>query len=133
MALTNIVANDGATTPVSHTFVGISAQISPGGYSLHVEKLAGVSVQGWPKLELQAHMSSNPKVDHVQRLKLTVPNVKIVDGVEIPNKPSQVFVTMVTPYGVDIGVEQKRIFGLVKNILADAQSTGVFVDMLPRQ
>lgn len=133
MALNNIVVNDGATTPVSHTFVGISGQQTPTSYSVHVEKLAGMSPQAWPKLELQAGLSMDPKKDHVARIRLTVPNVKLVDGIEVAGKPSALFCTVVYPNGIDVATESKRLFGLLTNIMGNAETKGVMIDLLPRQ
>lgn len=133
MTMINIVANDGATTPVSHTFVPQNAQLSPTGYSRHVEKLAGRSSKAWPTLELQANLSTDVKKDHVSRAKLVVPKVSIVDGLEVIVGTVTTFVTQVVSYGLNAEEELKTQYGLARNLLANAEVGKVFTSQTPNQ
>jgi hypothetical protein len=133
MAMTNIVINDGATTPVSHTFTPQTGQSARTGFAQWFEKLATKSAQAWPEIKTRVTLAEKPGQEHVSTLHLSIPAVSVVDGAEVLIGATRFFVTAITPYNLNSEDAAKANFGLLKNALAHAEATGVFVTQKPSQ
>lgn len=133
MTMTNIVINDGATTPVSHTFTPQEGQINASGFATWYEKLTGVSVQGWNWIKTRVTLASKRGADHVSVMQLGMPVVTTVDGSEVYHGALKGYITLLTPYELNSEDNQKAFWGLMKNAAAHAEATGVFVNQRPSQ
>lgn len=131
MAMTNIVINDGASTPISHTFTPQQGQQNSDTYATWYEKLSAFSVQGWNMIRTRVQLSTSAKKAHVMQLQLRQPKVSVVDGIEVPQGEIAGFVTVTVPYGLNTDANMATFFGLLKNGLAHAEATGVFVTQKP--
>lgn len=133
MAMTNIVINDGATTPVSHTFTPQEGQLAPGSFAIWYEKISGKSVQAWNWIKTRVTLAGRKGADHVSVMQLGMPIVTVVDGVEVFRGSLRGFITVLTPYELNTEDNQKAFWGLLKNAAAHAEATGVFVTQRPSQ
>jgi hypothetical protein len=131
MAMTNVTVNDGATTPVSHTFVGQQAQTSPSSFAIWYEKSATLSMQAWARIKTKVALATSAKQKHSQQIVTQVPFVSVVDGVEVNKGTIEIFTTIVCPYVLNSTENLKMVWGLHKNVLAHAESLSVAVDQRP--
>lgn len=131
MTMADITANDGATAPVAHTFTGQNAQLATSTYAVWYEKLVGYSAMAWNAIWTRVQLSTDPKKDHVQQFKLITPKVVLVDGIEVDRGDIITHVTVTCPYALNSEENLKTHFGLLKNVLANAQITTVMVNQRP--
>lgn len=131
MAMTNIVINDGATTPVSHTFTGQVGQLLGNTFAVWYEKLASFSLNLWPSIKTRVQLSTDPAKDHVSQTQVRLPFGSVVDGAEVKQGEISGFVTVTCPYALNTNENMKKFWGLLKNALANPELTTVFVDQRP--
>lgn len=129
--MANIVINDGATSPVSHTFTGQQAQGLPNSFAIWYEKLASFSTKAWPSIKSRVQLSFDTKKDHVSQFQTIYPIVSVVDGAEVLHGEIKCFTTMTSTYGVNSEDNLKKVWGLHKNGIAHAEATGVFQNQKP--
>jgi hypothetical protein len=134
-AIANLVINDGAATPVAHTFAPAKTSAD---YALFEDRVGGVYV-GYNKLSVSLTRPKGPSKDGVNRnLKVNVhvelPTLEVVSTIDIgyQRPPSVAYrcvaeLTFTLPERCALQ-NRKDILALVKNALSNAQVVSAVQD-----
>lgn len=128
----NIVVNDGKTTPASHTFAPQQGQ--KGAEPAQWYERSTASSQGWNRVDTRVDLLPSPVKggNHTSRLQLHIPVISTDEnGVETLIGVRKYFVTSVIPYGLNQVSALQSDFGLLRNLLGNAQVAGGFISQLP--
>lgn len=127
-AIANIVINDGATTPVAHTF-------SPDGFTGEMcefhDKIGGISI-GYPKITAKSVSPSRTSKMYKVTYKIVLPVLETISGTSsngFAPAPTLAYsleanMTFISPQRSTL---QNRVdvLAFAKNLLADASTTGL--------
>lgn len=130
-AVSSIIINDGATTPVAHTFSPTKVE---GPLATYHDRAGGVSI-GYPALSIQAVQPSKSQRLYKTTLKVVMPVLENVTGTSSSGftpAPTKAYdmVAIVHVLAPERSTTQNRkdILAFVKNALAHATLTSVVQD-----
>lgn len=127
-ALGNVVINDGATTPVAHTFGPVGTK---DGVSSYADRSGGIAV-GYPTITVSLIQPSKTSKLYKARIKVVMPVLETISNSTVsgilpaPTKGYDMSadVTFILPERSSLQ-NRKDILAYCKNLLADAVTTAI--------
>lgn len=126
-AIGTITVNDGATTPIQHAF---SPQTTDGRSALLLNRVAAIP-RGYEKLETDVRLAQSATGANKVSMKLTLPVVQVVNGVNTVVRQSQVEVTFYLSQDAT-AQERKDARVLMANLLAHASVVTMIENVEPQ-